>query len=93
MILKSENIIPHKVTINVNNSINTFLCTGCNREIATSKRFIIDCCKYRELNIIHSNGKSYLKCECGFFYEVIKNLSKEFESGLKFMEALIVEEY
>ena len=92
MILKPDKIIPRKVTINVGENINTFLCTGCNREIAASKKFIIDREKYREFNIIQSNGKSYLKCVCGFFYEVIKCLSREFENGLKFKEVLIVEE-
>ncbi len=92
MILKPDKIIPQKVTINVGECINTFLCTGCNREIAASKKFIIDRGKYRELNIIQSNGKSYLKCVCGFFYEVLKCQSREYENGLKFKEALIVEE-
>jgi len=32
MIFKSGKIIPQKVTVNVRESINTFLCTGCNRE-------------------------------------------------------------
>ena len=42
MISKPDKIIPQKITVNVEESINTFLCTGCNKEIAASKKFIID---------------------------------------------------
>ena len=92
MTLKSGNIISQKITVNVEEDINTFLCTSCKRIIAASKSFVIDRSKYKDLNLICSNGTTYLKCGCGSFYEVIKCSTKEFEDGLKFRQSLILEE-